>query len=37
MLEEVWQRTRDVPEQVLEQEIAQALQTLRQSAAPAEG
>ena len=37
LLEEVWQRTRDVPEQVLEQEIAQALQTLRQTAAPAEG
>jgi prevent-host-death family protein len=37
MLEEVWQRTQNVPEQVLEQEIAQALQALRQDAAPAEG
>ena len=37
MLEEVWQRTGDVPEQVLEQEIAQALQTLRQDTTPVAG
>jgi prevent-host-death family protein len=37
MLEEVWQRNQDVPDQVLEQEIAQALNTLRQDAAPVEG
>jgi len=37
ILEEVWQRNQDVPDQVLEQEIAQALNTLRQDAAPAEG
>ena len=37
ILEEVWQRNQDVPDQVLEQEIAEALNTLRQGAAPAEG
>jgi prevent-host-death family protein len=37
MLEEVWQRTQNVPDEVLEQEIAQALQTLRQETAPAKG
>ena len=37
MLEEVWQRNQDAPDQVLEQEIAQALNTLRQDAAPVEG
>jgi len=30
MLEEVWQRNANVPEEVLEEEIANALETLRQ-------
>ncbi|HEY64222.1 MAG TPA: type II toxin-antitoxin system Phd/YefM family antitoxin [Caldilineae bacterium] len=30
MLEEVWRRTEDIPEEVLEKEIEQALERLRQ-------
>lgn len=37
MLEEVWQRTQNVSEEVLEQEIAQALQALSQDTSPAKG